>query len=453
MVGRNTELKRLQQIYEQDGNRLLVLYGRSNIGKGELLKEFCSGKKAVYYTAREASPKLQRQMFGAELQSKYKITIQDFTYDTFFNRIRSGDASKLVLIIQNFEYIAKRDPEFMESIVRLKDKKLYPGPVMIILCSSSIAWVENDMIQCLGTYAKKINDVYKIGELDFVDVVHLFPDYSVSESVQVYGVLGGVPGYLRRWNAKASLKENICAHILSPDGFLHKEAQQYIGEEIRELSVYNTILEAIASGRRKLNDLYQYTGYGRAKISVYLRNLMAFEVVEKVVPFETGGRENAQKGLYQIKNTYIHFWYRFVYPHLTDLQLLTPEEFYDTWIAPELKEYLNDSFRRVCMEYLELMSMVNQLPIKIHKVGTWIGKQGTIDIIAQNSVRENIVGLCNWSERVLTDEMYEQLLINMEQAKIRAKKYYLFSAGEFDVMIRKRAKENPDIVLIDMNRL
>lgn len=453
MIGRNSELKALQQWYEQDGNQLVILYGRKDIGKKELLKEFCRDKKVMYYNARQASPQLQRQMFGAEIQNKYKITIQEFEYETFFTRIRSGDASKLVLIINDFEHIIKKDESFIQNIQKLKEKKLYPGPVMIILCSSSIVWVENDMVKCLGNCAKKVSGVSKIGELDFVDVVHLFPNYSVKESIQVYGVLGGVPGYLTRWNEKESLKDNICRHILSKDGFLYDEAQRYIGAELRELSVYNTILSAIASGRSKLNDLFQFTGYTRAKISVYLKNLMEFEVVEKVVPFETGGWNNAKKGLYQIKNTFVHFWFRFVYPHLSDLYLMTEEEFYDTWIAPEITEYLNGAFQKVCMEYLELMSMVNQLPIKVHKIGTWIGKQGNIDIIAQNSVRENIVGLCSFSKGILTEEMYQQLLVSMEQARVKAKKCYLFSAGDFDENIRKKAAEDDRIVLVDMNRL
>lgn len=453
MVGRKTELKALQQLYEQEGNQLVVLYGREGIGKEELIREFSRDKKTMYYAARQASPGLQRRMLGHEIARKYNVTIQDYSYDTFFNRIRSGDSSKLLLIIDDFEQIVKKDEAFMESLVRLKEKKLYPGPVMIVLCSSSIVWVEHDMVQCIGTKAKKITGTYKLKELGFVDVVHLLPDYSVSECIEVYGILGGVTRYLERWTAGGDLRYNVCTHILSRDGFLYGEAQRYVGANLRELSVYNTILEAIASGRHKLNDLFLYTGYSRAKISVYLKNLMALEIIEKVSSFETGGWDNAQKGLYQIKNTYVRFWYRFVYPDLSDLHLMRPEEFYDSHIAPRIEEYFNDYFRKVCMEYLELMSMVNQLPIKIHKIGTWVGKQGRIDIIAQNSVRENLVGLCNWSEEELTAEMFGQLLKSMELAKVSAKKYYLFSARNFDEAIRQKAEEDERIVLIDMNRL
>lgn len=73
-------------------------------------------------------------------------------------------------------------------------------------------------------------------------------------------------------------------------------AEQKISAELRELSVYNTILSAIAQGYNKLNDLYAKTGYSRAKISVYMKNLSHFDIVEKVQSFQTGGWENAKKG-------------------------------------------------------------------------------------------------------------------------------------------------------------
>jgi hypothetical protein len=217
--------------------------------------------------------------------------------------------------------------------------------------------------------------------------------------------------------------------------------------------VYNTILAAMAAGKQKLNDLFLETGYGRAKISVYLKNLNQLEITEKLCSFETGGWENTQKGLYQIRHTYLHFWYHFVFPHKSQLFTMAPQEFYDTYIAPELEDYLGRYFQKVCMEYLSLMGRVHQLPMEIHRMGTWIGKQGKIDIIVQNSVRENLVARCNWGEPVLAYERYEELLAAMKQAKITAKQYYLFSAGAFDERLQEEAKKDNTIILVDMNQM
>ena len=178
-----------------------------------------------------------------------------------------------------------------------------------------------------------------------------------------------------------------------------------------------------------------------------------FDVVEKVYSFETGGWQNAQKGLYQIKDTFINFWFKFVYPYLSDLQLMAPVDFYEKHIAGGLEGYLKRYFVNVCMEYLELQDLVGRLPLNIHKMGTWIGKKGHIDIIAQNSIRENIICLCNWSEPAMTFEMCQQLFQSMEQARITANYYYLFTAKSFDEQLLRVVDQDSRIVLVDMNRM
>ena len=453
MMIQTSELKKLEEVYGQSGNQIVLLYGRDNCQKEQLIKEFCKEKKFFYYRARQASEREQVLQMGQEVEAKYGIRLTRYSYDEFFNRIKSGDPTKLVVVIDEFQYIARKDVGFMNSILKLKAKKLYPGPVMIILTSSSLVWVEEDCREKYGEYLKKVDAAIRMEDATFLDVVRHFPEYGTSQAVQVYGIIGGVPGYLTRWNSKKSIKENVCRHILSPDGFLFHEAENYISIELRELSVYNTILAALASGNNKLNDLFLKTGFSRAKISVYMKNLMAFDVVEKVVSFDTGGWENTKKGVYRIANTYVNFWFRFVYPHLSELYMASPEQFYDAYIAPGIDEYLERYFKEVCMEYVGLLNLIGKLPMKISKMGTWIGKEGNIDIIAQNSVRENIVGYCNWNQPEFTMEMKEELLKSMKQAKIDAKYFFLFSAKGFSEEIRQLAEEDTRYILVDMNEL
>lgn len=451
---KQSELKKLEDLYTESGNQLVVLYGPMNCEKEELIRSFISDKKFFYYRARKASAKEQLAMMGEEVSKKFDVRIQKYTYDEYFNRVKSGNPTKLVVVIDEFEQIAKKNPEFMESILKLKMRRLYPGPVMIILASSSIVWAEQDMDEVIGAdIAKKIDARIKIPNLNFLEVVRVFPEFSVSETIKVYGVLGGVPGYLKRWDTKKTFKQNICDLILSENGYFFKMAEELVSSELRELSVYNTILMAIAKGENKLNDLFHYTGYSRPKISVYMKNLSHFDIIEKVVSFETGGWDNAKKGVYRIKDTYINFYYRFVYPHLSDLYMMSPEEFYDTYIESELDEYLNRYFINVCMEYLSLLNQIRRLPLAVSKMGTWVGKTGNIDIIAQSSDRQNIVGTCNWEKTELTMDMCKELFDSMKKAKITSKHIYLFSAKAFAPDVIEMAKADPHFELIDMNEL
>ena len=145
--------------------------------------------------------------------------------------------------------------------------------------------------------------------------------------------------------------------------------------------------------------------------------------------------------------------FKFVFPHMSDLYLLKPYEFYDRYIAPELGTYLKRYFRNVCMEYMMLLNQMGRMPFPVHKIGTWVGKTGNIDIIAQSTDRRNIVGLCNWDQPQLTSQMCEELYQNMEKAKIRSEHIFLFSATRFEPMLAEHAKTDDRFELIDMNEL
>ncbi|MCM1282433.1 MAG: ATP-binding protein [Muribaculaceae bacterium] len=453
MVAKTADINRLEEYYGEKGNSILVLYGRRGCKKEALIREFSRDKKLFYYRCREVSPEDQLRMMGEEISRQFDVKLQKYAYDEFFNRIRSGDASRLLVVIDEVQYVMKRDPAFFESILKLRAKRLYPGPVMIVLASSSIVWVEQDLKELAGEGAKKISDYIKIEDMNFLSVVRRFSSLPVSECVKIYGAIGGVPGYMELWDAKASFKENICSLVLTERGGLFDAAQELISSELRELSVYNTILSAIARGHNKLNDLFLTTGFSRAKISVYMKNLSHFDIVEKVESFQTGGWDNAKKGVYQIKDTYVNFWYKFVFPHLSDLYLLSASAFYDKYIAGELDEYLNRYFRNVCMEYLLLLDQLGRVPFPIHKIGTWVGKTGNLDIIAQSSDRQNIIGFCNWEKPMMTMDMCEEMALAMDQAKIKSEHFYLFSAKAFEPALVEYVKRDDRFELIDMNEL
>lgn len=453
MITKATDLKSLEEQFQNSGNQLVVLYGRLGCGKEQLLMEFAKGKKYFYYRCRQASAQEQKKRIADEISRAFTVKFSKETYDEYFTRVKSNGPQKLVIILDEVHLALKKDLELFESIIKLKNKKLYPGPVMVILASSSTVWVNQELPQILGERRKKMDLLLKVGELNFIDVVRVFPELPVSDAIKIYGVLGGVPEYLEMWDVKKSVKANICDLILAKNGLLFHEAERVVSSELRELAVYNTILSSIAQGNHKLNDLFHETGFSRAKISVYMKNLAHFDMIEKVVSFESGGWENAKKGIYQIKDTFVNFWYKFVYPNLSYLYQLTPTVFYDAFVEKELDHYLNRYFRSVCMEYLSLLDQLGRTPFKIHKMGTWIGKTGDIDIIAQSTDRRNMIGLCNWAQPYLSMQMCDELAESMEKAKLSAEHFYLFSAKSFEPEVAEHAKRDSRFELIDMNEL
>lgn len=428
-IGREAELRFLEHYYVGEGSQILVVYGQKGVGKTALLKYFAEGKKNAYYLARACAAREQRYQWASELIEKGASISKYPEYRELFECILSKDnAGKQLLIIDEFHHVLKADDSFMEELARFLKEESAP-PVTVLLCTSASGWVENSMIQKIGSLASSLSGLLKVREMKFSDMRRIFPAYSLKDSVEVYAALGGIPGLWNSFSEKLSAQDNIIHNILNRESRLYEEMSMYMAEELREPAVYNTLLAAMARGCNKLNDIYAHTGFSRAKISVYLKNLMELDLVEKVFSFESGGYANAQKGIYRIANPYVRFYFRFLFPHQSMLQELNPQEFYEKTVRNYYPDFVEETYRKICRE---------QLAGSYSFVGEWLGKTGSIDIVAKDAEGHIAVAACSYA-RQMTYEDFEWLLFQLKKAMIKPDSIRLFCEKDFDKKLKLEA--------------
>lgn len=449
-LGRTSELNYLNTFYDSEGSQLLVVYGQRNIGKTSLLKEFVKGKPYHYYCARSASEREQTYEWGRELRNLTGNLPEYPSYAEIFEEISENGSGKMVMIVDEFQHAVKSGNAFMKDLVSFVRERGKHREILVVLLSSSTGWVENSMVTRIGEAAYALSGFLKIKELPFEEMRRFFSKFSAEECVEAYAILGGFPGLWTQFDDALSIKENICRLILNPHTYLQEEGLRTVAEELRETAVYHTILASIASGRHKLNDLYRHTGFSRAKISVYLKNLMELELVEKVFSYDTEGKANTQKGIYRIRNHFVHFYFRFLYPNRSALALKSVDEFYEEHIQLFFKNFATPYFKEVCRQQIEKWDREEKLPIGIDRIGEWVGKSGNIDVIAQDETGKTLVAYCNWERSVMQYEDYEKLLSNIEKAKLGADTIYLFSIQRFDEKLSLEAKMKKNLKLISL---
>lgn len=455
VTGRANELHYLNTVYARAGSQLLVVYGQKNIGKTTLLHEFAKGKDSFYHLAQPSGTRQQLYLFSQALRANGH-TLPDYPdYDTVFEVIARpvSPGQKKVFIFDEWEHLIRNDDAFMEAVTKLLHHVYGQEDVLVILCSSAVGFVENGMVSKIGKAAHEITGFLKIKEQKFADVIRYFSSSSMEECILYYAILGGAPGLWHYFEPAHSLRENICNHILKPGSYLLEEGGRIVKEELRETSVYYTILAALAGGRCKLNELYLHTGFSRAKISVYLKNLMELEIVEKVFSIDTPGRDSQKKGVYRISNAFVRFWFSYIYPHLGDLYSMSADAYYRQHIEPTLLKYCDDCFSLVCQEYMMLSAGRQALPFKPEKTGIFDGKAGRIDFVGQNEEGKTICAFSSFSKPMVTYEDYKQGLTVIEQAKLSADYIYLFARGRFDEKLTLEAKVKGTVTLIGMDDL
>lgn len=431
-AGRDKELQFLEQYYGKDGSLIVVVYGSRGVGKTRLLSEFCRGKKAFYYLARACSDREQRCQWSGELADRGGQSAKCPEYGELLRAsLLEKETTKQVLVIDEFHHMVKADSEFFECLVNFLDGRLMSRPVMAVLCTSASGWVENHLVGRLKGLAAAIEGFLKLRELKFANIRELYPEYSLEDCIRGYAVLGGIPGYWKSFSRTLAIRENMIQNLLAKESRLYMEMESFLEQELREPGVYNTILTAMARDCSKLNDIYRHTGFSRAKISVYLKNLMELDLVEKVYSYDTDGRDNARKGIYRIASPYVRFYFRYLFPNKSMLQMMAPEEFYERYIESSFDLFAEEAYRLICRE---------QLCREYRVAGEWLGKTGILDIVASDEQGNVGVAGCSFS-REMEYRDYEWILFSMKKAKLKSSDIRLYCEKGFDDALQRKAEE------------
>lgn len=452
LVGREEQLEALQKIFGKLASSIVVLYGKTGMGKTSLVREFMKNKDSFYYSAIPAAADEARLFMANCVYGPSELNGYLTNYEDVFVGMTKDNKVKKVIVIDEFLNISRSDNDFLEAVVRMVKNQADYGRVMVILISSSISYIENNKKK-LFKDAATFTTYMKLEELSFMDTMRFFASYPIDDCVRFFGITGGVPQYISKISKKQPLKENICRNIISESAFLHNTGHDCVREELRETGLYNTILGCLASGMNKINDIYNYTGFGRDKISVYLKNLIERDIVEKVYSYDVSGKDNIKKGCYRIKPGYLWFWYKYIYPNQTDIVQMESEEFYKEHIEDDLDEFMNEAFIQVCDEYMQLLEEHGGIKIKTIKKSRVYEKDARIDIIRLGEDGVNCVGMCEFSSEPMKEEVLEKLGLSLEEAKLSVEYVYLFARSGFSEGLKKISKNNDSLILVDISDL
>ena len=449
-IGRQSELEFLNAKYNSSNGQLIVLYGRRRVGKTETLREFCKDKEHVFHSCRECTDDEQLRSFSQRVLSKdipaakYIKEFADWE-QAIKSILELPTTSKKLFVIDEFPYMVKGNSSIPSMLQNLWDSLLKDQNIMIILCGSSMGFIEKEILAEKNPLYGRATGILKMNEMDFYDAIKFFPSYSNLDKILAYSVLGGIPHYLKQFDQNKTVEENIKFNILQRGSILYSEVEFLMRQELRETTIYNTIIEAIALGNTKLNDIYQKTQIDKSKLTVYLKNLIDLAIVKREFPVSDGIKEqaNIQRGLYQINDNFFRFWYAFVFTNMSELEAGDVDGVYKYAVDPLLDVYTSRIYEDICIEYLRKQNIQNKLPFRYTKIGRWWDKKGELDVMAVNRDKSSfILGECKFK-----NSAFDLSELNASTTKFIPKKatakiyYYLFSKNGFTSDAMKTAKE------------
>ena len=305
-IGRERELTALNKLYASDKFEFAVIYGRRRVGKTALINEFVRDKKAIYFMGVESNVKQNLDNFSKsiiEYGTGFSLETSFASFQAALEYVfKMAENERIVLAIDEYPYVARSSKSLASTLQLLIDKYKDTSKLMLILCGSSMSFMEDYVLSYKAPLYGRKTAQMKINPFDFEETCRYFPNASSEDKALIYGIVGGTPQYLLQIDDKLSIEENIKNTYLNPTSPLFEETTNLLKQEVREPAIYNAIITAIATGASRMSEISSKVGEDTNVCSIYLKNLLSLGIVQKETPY---GEKASRKSIFQIDGAHV----------------------------------------------------------------------------------------------------------------------------------------------------
>lgn len=374
-VDREPELSFLDERWRRTKKaELVIIYGRRRVGKTELILRFLRNKPHMYFLADSAPVGAQLERFIAGAEKALGIAFPRGT-NTWAEALAAfARAKRCVIAIDEFGYLIERDRAILAEVQRGWDEALGKGGHLLMLSGSSISIMENDVLGVRSPLYGRRTGQWKLSPLKYSAISPMLPGYSREDVARTYMILGGIPAYLEKFDSEHDVWQNVSEKVLRKGEFLYDEPEFLLRVELREPYSYFPILEAIANGKTKLDQISNHSKIEVRSLPKYLQVLHNLGFVEKIVP--VGERKmKTRRYNYTLSDPFFSFWFRYVYPNKTMLEQGFTDKVAEQ-IASNFDSYAGTRFEDIALQII----LSKAADISFTEYGRWWDGDIEIDL-------------------------------------------------------------------------
>lgn len=452
-IGRESELNALNKLYHSNQFEFAVIYGRRRVGKTALISEFIKDKDTIFFTGIETNA---RQNLDNLSQCIMEYSM-GMAVNTFFPNFQTAleyvfelaKTKRIILVIDEYPYVARADKGLASTLQLLIDKNKDSSKLFLILCGSSMSYMEDHVLAYKAPLYGRRTAQFKIKPFDFWEVCRCFPKLPNLDKALIYGIVGGTPQYLMLLDDNLSMEENIKNTYLNPSSPIFEEPNNLLKQEVREPAIYNAIITAIAAGSSKMNEISGKINENTSVCAIYIKNLITLGIIKKEAPY---GEKSSRRTIYSIEDNMFRFWYRFV-PENTSIISRGAADLAYKRISPALSSYMGGIFEDICKQYLWKLLLAGKCAVNFNSLGRWWGtnpktkSQEEIDIMGADK-DSALFGECKWTNEKIDLGVLEALTQRSTLFRCQKPYFYLFAKTGFTKGCIAQAAKMGNVTLV-----
>lgn len=463
--GRARELRVLERERARAGPSLVVIYGRRRVGKSTLILRALEGVPHIYYQATRVTDADNQELFKRAAQRVLgddAILAGLSGWESllgYCRRLSETTLPGLTVVLDEFPYLVDANRALPSIVQKAWDATRSSGsPLKLVLCGSAISFMEALLAERNPLHGRQSAEL-DVMPLPLREAAEFFPEWSVKDRLQAYGIFGGMPYYLSLCDPDRALAENIRELILADGAPLREEPDHLLQAELQNVARYASILRAVADGCTKRSEIMnRVLAKGEEGISLtpYFQKLEALRLIRTEVSLDVRDPDRSRNTRYLLEDPFLTFHFRFVLPYRSALEADQAEAVFAEAIAPRLDEYMGERFEDMCRQYVRLHA-AEHLPSAAREVGRIWAADYDIDVAGTLLNGDRVAGECKWWQRPVGRNILDRL-----RETSRSNRYYraevrthdlLFSKSGFTEELNRVADADRSVILIDPPRL
>lgn len=412
-VDRIDEAARLKDALARERSSLVVMYGRRRLGKSTLIKRVLSDTD-VYFLADRSEGQHQRILLAKVIAQVFpdfdKLTYPD--WESIFRAVNYRTDKRFTLCLDEFPYLVEQSPELPSVLQKLIDEKQLK--YNLVLCGSSQNMMYGLFFDSTAPLYGRADEIMRLAPIRLPYIQEAL-SLNAMNAIEEYAVWGGVPRYWELRENRDSLDDALWHNILSVNGTLYEEPIKLFQDDVKDIVKTSTIMSYIGTGANRLSEIAARCNEPATNLSRPLKKLIDLGFLEKDVPFGID-EKNAKKSLYKIADPFMAFYYQFVVPNRSFIELgrrLPIEQA----LTAHFSEYVSMHWEKLCRDAVT-GNMVNG--IVYGKAKRWWGpvlnekketEQIEIDVMAESLDKKYLlVGECKWTNQGNGKQLTAELL-------------------------------------------
>jgi AAA+ ATPase superfamily predicted ATPase len=238
IIGRESELKILDEIYESVQAEFIAVYGRRRIGKTYLISEYFRNKGLYFEITgmKDSSMRDQLYQFAYEYSRQFnqgdRIPTPKSWGEAFTllnDAIEKNDQDKkIILFFDEIPWLASPRSKFLNALDHCWNRYLSRHKnVILVICGSSASWIIKNIINDKGGLHGRVTRKIRLLPFSLAETERYLQYRNIEldrkQIIDLYMAIGGVPKYLAavpRGKSAAQIVSELC---FSRNGILFEE--------------------------------------------------------------------------------------------------------------------------------------------------------------------------------------------------------------------------------------